>query len=69
MQHREVVMRGRLDYNEMAMHFDKMVRQHDVHRVLRQARAMYASYLRHFDDGLSPTLGIPSSSSNRNPSV
>lgn len=35
-----------MDYNEMAMHFDKMVRKHNVNRVLNQARRMYAEYLK-----------------------
>nr|CAD7392448.1 unnamed protein product [Timema cristinae] len=45
-QHRDFVMRSCMDYNEMAMHFDKMVRKHNVTRVLNQARHMYADYLR-----------------------
>lgn len=35
-----------MDYNEMAIHFDKMVRKHSVHRVLTQARQMYSDYLK-----------------------
>ena len=35
-----------MDYNEMAMHFDKMVRRHNVARVLNQARQLFAGYLR-----------------------
>ncbi|KAI8428058.1 hypothetical protein MSG28_002346 [Choristoneura fumiferana] len=46
LQHRDYVMRNRMDYNELAMHFDKMVRKHDVNRVLAQARHMYALYLK-----------------------
>lgn len=46
-QHRDFIMRSAMDYNEMAMHFDKMVRKHNVNRVLNHARQMYASYLRH----------------------
>lgn len=45
-QHRDLIMRNGMDYNEMAMHFDKMVRKHDVNKVLNMARQMYASYLR-----------------------
>ncbi|PNF40986.1 hypothetical protein B7P43_G08832 [Cryptotermes secundus] len=44
-QHRDVVMSNGMDYNEMAMHFDKMIRKHNVTRVLNQARQMFASYL------------------------
>lgn len=46
LQHRNFVMNNNMDYNEMAMHFDKMVRKHNVVRVLNQARRMYADYLK-----------------------
>lgn len=46
LQHRDYVMRNKMDYNEMAMHFDKMVRRHNVTRVLNQARQLFAGYLR-----------------------
>ncbi|XP_066582685.1 TBC1 domain family member 25 [Prorops nasuta] len=46
LQHRDVVMRNQMDYDEMAMHFDKMVRRHNVTRVLNQARQLYAGYLK-----------------------
>ena len=45
-QHRDIVMSNAMDYNEMAMHFDKMIRKHNVNRVLNQARQMFAAYLR-----------------------
>lgn len=51
LQHRDFVMRSGLDYNEMAMHFDKMVRKHNVTRTLNQARHMYADYLASFKGG------------------
>lgn len=44
-QHRDIVMNNHMDYNEMAMHFDKMIRKHNVTRVLNQARQMFAAYL------------------------
>ncbi|XP_037503554.1 TBC1 domain family member 25-like [Rhipicephalus sanguineus] len=44
-QHRDVIMRKGMDYNELAMHFDKLVRQHDLQSVLQRARALYAKYL------------------------
>lgn len=44
MQHRDYIMRNQMDYNELAMYFDKMVRKHNVHRVLNHARRMYTSY-------------------------
>ncbi|XP_077496397.1 TBC1 domain family member 25 isoform X3 [Amblyomma americanum] len=46
LQHRDVIMRNGMDYNELAMHFDKMVRRHHLHRVLHQTRALFAEYLR-----------------------
>lgn len=46
LQHRNYVMKNAMDYNEIAMHFDKMVRKHNVVRVLSQARRMYADYLK-----------------------
>ncbi|XP_034231550.1 uncharacterized protein LOC117639767 [Thrips palmi] len=49
-QHREFIMRNNMDYNEVAMHFDKMVRKHDVTRVLNQARLMYAAYLKQYNN-------------------
>lgn len=45
-QHRDPVMRTNMDCNEIAMHFDKMVRKHNVVRVLNQARILYAAYLK-----------------------
>lgn len=46
LQHRNTIMKSGMDYNEIAMHFDKMVRKHDVTRVLNQARRMYIDYLK-----------------------
>ncbi|XP_043467327.1 uncharacterized protein LOC122501709 isoform X2 [Leptopilina heterotoma] len=46
LQHRDYVMRNQMDYNEMAMHFDKMVRRHNVNKVLNQARQLFAGYMR-----------------------
>lgn len=45
-QHRDVIMRSNMDYNELAMHFDKMVRRHHLQKVLQQTRALFAEYLR-----------------------
>lgn len=44
-QHRDVIMRSGMDYNELAMHFDKMVRRHNLQRVLHQTRTLYNEYL------------------------
>ncbi|XP_055595832.1 uncharacterized protein LOC129746273 [Uranotaenia lowii] len=52
LQHRDYVMKTNMDYNEMAMHFDKMVRKHNVVRVLNQARQMYAEYRKWYQQDL-----------------
>lgn len=46
LQHRNHIISTSMDYNEMAMHFDKMVRKHNVTKVLNQARRMYARYMK-----------------------
>lgn len=46
LQHRDVIMRNNMDYNELAMHFDKMVRKHNLHRVLHQTRTLFEEYRR-----------------------
>ena len=45
-QHRDHIIKNRLDYNDMAMLFDKMVRKHDVVRTLYHAQSMYGTYLK-----------------------
>ena len=44
-QHRNQIMNGRFDYQEIAMFFDKMVRKHDVSKTLALARKLFAEYL------------------------
>ncbi|XP_020279616.1 TBC1 domain family member 25 isoform X2 [Pseudomyrmex gracilis] len=63
LQHRDFVMRNQMDYNEMAMHFDKMVRRHNVIRVLNQARQLFAGYLRRHSASLSSSAGGSTSTS------
>lgn len=46
LQHRQHIMINKMDHNELAMHFDKMVRQHNVNKVLAQARRMFETYLK-----------------------
>lgn len=46
LQHRDHIMRNQMDYDELAMYFDRMVRKHNVHKVLQQARQLYSDYLR-----------------------
>lgn len=62
LQHRDFVMRNQMDYNEMAMHFDKMVRRHNVIRVLNQARQLFAGYLRRHSVASSSSAGSTSAS-------
>ena len=46
LQHRDHIMHNHMDYNDLAMHFDRMVRRHNVYKVLHQAQSLYAEYLR-----------------------
>lgn len=50
LQHRDSIMRSGMDYNETAMHFDKMVRKHNVLKCLNQARRLYQDYLRYHNE-------------------
>lgn len=50
LQHRDFIMRSNMDYNETAMHFDKMVRKHNVLKVLNQARRLYQDYSRYHNE-------------------
>lgn len=43
---RDHVMLSCHDYNDIAMYYDKMVRQHRVESVVQYARQLYATYLR-----------------------
>jgi hypothetical protein len=43
---RNRVMATCVDYNDVAMHYDKMVRQHRVELVVQYARQLYATYLK-----------------------
>ncbi|XP_071809913.1 TBC1 domain family member 25-like [Asterias amurensis] len=42
---RHVVIAHKLDYNDMAMMFDSMVRKHNLGKILHHARVLYAEYL------------------------
>ena len=66
-QQKEHILTNELDQNDIAVHFDRLVRKHDVHRVLRDARALYAAYLKSHaesertnddDGGSSEDLGV-----------
>ena len=53
LQHRNQIMNGRYDYQEIAMYFDKLVRKHDVSKTLSLARKLFAEYLN--DDWAMPS--------------
>uniref|UniRef100_A0A0P4WA70 Rab-GAP TBC domain-containing protein n=1 Tax=Scylla olivacea TaxID=85551 RepID=A0A0P4WA70_SCYOL len=46
LQHRNHIIKNKMDHNELAMYFDKMVRQHNVTKVLGHARRMFENYLK-----------------------
>lgn len=46
LQHRDIIMKTGMEYDELAMFFDKMVRKHNVNKVLHQARILYTEYIR-----------------------
>ncbi|KAM6228590.1 LOW QUALITY PROTEIN: TBC1 domain family member 25 [Spheniscus humboldti] len=45
LEQREAVMARAGDYNEVAMHFDRLVRRHHLPRVLHRAKGLFARYL------------------------
>ena len=45
-QHRDFIMKNGMEYDELAMHFDRMVRKHNVNKVLHQTRILYSNYIR-----------------------
>ncbi|KAG7273369.1 hypothetical protein CRUP_022912 [Coryphaenoides rupestris] len=45
LEHRDHIVKNSLDYNELAMHFDRLVRRHHLGRVLQRAKALFADYL------------------------
>lgn len=45
LEHRDHIIKNSLDYNELAMHFDRLVRRHNLGRVLQRAKALFADYL------------------------
>lgn len=48
--HKDYCMQKQMDYNALAMYFDKLVRKHDLVKTLVKARALYADYLSSFGD-------------------
>uniref|UniRef100_A0A0B6YRY0 Uncharacterized protein n=1 Tax=Arion vulgaris TaxID=1028688 RepID=A0A0B6YRY0_9EUPU len=45
-QHRETILGQEMCYEEIAMHFDRLVRRHDANRALHFARQIYTEYLK-----------------------
>lgn len=65
MQQKEHIMSNRLDHNDIAVHFDRLVRKHNVQCVLRDARVLYAAYIKSHaesqqvdEDSVSDDLGV-----------
>ncbi|XP_025069451.1 TBC1 domain family member 25 [Alligator sinensis] len=46
LEQRECLLQHDLDYDDVAVHFDRLVRRHSLTRVLPRARALFADYLR-----------------------
>ena len=47
--HKDHCIQKQMDYNTLAMYFDKMLRKHDLNRTLIKARALYMEYLELFN--------------------
>ena len=47
--HKEHCIQQQMDYNALAMYFDKMVRKHDLNKTLAKARSLYGDYLSFFN--------------------
>ena len=47
-QHRDHIMDHNMDYDEVAMYFHKLVRQHNVYEVVHRAKSLYGIYLKKF---------------------
>ncbi|XP_053551830.1 TBC1 domain family member 25 isoform X2 [Bombina bombina] len=45
LEHREHIMKQNMGYDELAMHFNRLVRRHNLKRVLLRAKALFADYL------------------------
>lgn len=45
LEHRDHIMKNNMDYNELAMHFDRLVRRHNLAKILHRAKALFADYL------------------------
>ncbi|OQV23928.1 TBC1 domain family member 25 [Hypsibius exemplaris] len=47
LQHRDIILSNRMQHHfELAMHFDKMIKRHNLPKILMHARSMFADYLK-----------------------
>ncbi|CDW53579.1 RabGAP-TBC domain containing protein [Trichuris trichiura] len=44
LEHRNLIMERKMDFNDIAMYFDSLVKRHNVRKVLQQARIFYSEY-------------------------
>lgn len=62
LQHRDNIMKKRMDFNEIAIYFDKLMKKHNIRKVLKRARLLFADYLKSsFDSSLAAEKEIISS--------
>ncbi|XP_066471278.1 TBC1 domain family member 25 isoform X1 [Tiliqua scincoides] len=45
LEHRDHIIKNNMDYNELAMHFDRLVRRHHLNKILHRAKTLFANYL------------------------
>jgi len=68
LQHRDHIMKNQMDFNEIAIYFDKLMRKHSVGKVVKRARVLFSDYLRTgwFDNTStitrSDSVAVPTSS-------
>lgn len=72
LEHRDHIIKNNLDYNEIAMHFDRLVRRHNLSRVLQRAKALFADYLQSevwdSEEGDEVSSDSPTTTAPRSPS-
>eukprot|EP00794_Sanderia_malayensis_P005920 gene5920-6606_t len=54
--HREQILK-KVDYNDLGMYFDKLIRQHDAAKTLLKAKGLFVEYIKAFLDGQTIDLG------------
>ncbi|KAF7495358.1 TBC1 domain family member 25 [Sarcoptes scabiei] len=58
LQNRDHIMEKKMDRNEIQMYFDSMIRKHNVHDVLQDARYLFHSYLAEWHQNQSKKLNL-----------